>query len=200
MSADTGTSSAATIRAITAAARLAPRPAPSGTPRDQATPALVVAIATAEATSHAFGSSSGSPGLCRFAKAFACCACFIVMTATLASCTPSSWPDPDSSRRSAAGLEPDDQLVVEFGELDDHARELAGDQVAVGRRARVRVIGGLIGEVLDEQQVVRLRRIPVHPERQGAVFGPGPFPREVLHDRVDLVLRSVLELDGKHLH
>src|SRR6266567_9432596 len=140
MSADTGTSSAATIRAITAAARLAPRPAPSGTPRDQATPALVVAIAfapapaiaTAEATSHAFGSSSGSPGLCRFAKAFACCACFIVMTATLASCTPSSWPDPDSSRRSAAGLEPDDQLVVEFGELDDHARELAGDQVAVG--------------------------------------------------------------------
>jgi hypothetical protein len=36
MSADTGTSSAATIRAVTAAARLAPRPAPSGTPRDQA--------------------------------------------------------------------------------------------------------------------------------------------------------------------
>jgi hypothetical protein len=67
MSADTGTSSAATIRAMTAAARFAPRPAPSGTPRDQATPALVVAIAfapapviaTAEATSHAFGSSSG---------------------------------------------------------------------------------------------------------------------------------------------
>src|SRR5712691_6564398 len=110
MSADTGTSIAATIRATTAAARSAPRPAPSGTPRDQATPALVVAIAfapapaiaTAEATSHAFGSSSGSPGLCRFAKAFACCACFIVMTATLASCPPSSWPDPDSDRRSAA--------------------------------------------------------------------------------------------------
>ena len=67
MSADTGTSSAATIRAMTAAARLAPRPALSGTPRDQATPALVVAIAfapapviaIAEATSHAFGSSSG---------------------------------------------------------------------------------------------------------------------------------------------
>ena len=77
MSADTGTSIAATIRAMTAAARSAPRPAPSGTPRDQATPALVVAIAlapapaiaTAEATSHAFGSSSGSPGLCRLAKA-----------------------------------------------------------------------------------------------------------------------------------
>src|SRR5579862_9006254 len=135
MSADTGTSTAATIRAMTAAARSAPRPAPpkpapSGTPRDQATPALVVAIAfapasaiaTAEATSHAFGSSSGSPALCRFAKAMARCAC------------------------SMADSEPDDQLVVELGELDDHARELAGDQVAVGRRARVRVVGGLIGE------------------------------------------------------
>src|SRR5271169_3216417 len=49
MSADTGTSSAATIRAMTAAARSAPSPAPSGTPRDQATPALVVAIAFAPA-------------------------------------------------------------------------------------------------------------------------------------------------------
>src|SRR5579862_2199386 len=184
MSADTGTSTAATIRAMTAAARSAPRPAPSGTPRDQATPALVVAIAfapasaiaTAEATSHAFGSSSGSPALCRFAKAMARCAC------------------------SMADSEPDDQLVVELGELNDHARELAGDQVTVGRRARVRVVGGLIGEVLDEQQVVRFRRIPVHPERQGAVFGPGPLGREFLHDRLDLVLHAVLELDGVHLH
>src|SRR5580692_1272039 len=95
---------------MTAAARAAPRPAPSGTPRDQATPALVVAIAfapapaiaTAEATSHAFGSSSGSPALCSFANAVARCACSIVITATLASCTPASWPDPDSYRRSAA--------------------------------------------------------------------------------------------------
>src|SRR5580692_4462983 len=104
MSADTGTSSAATIRAVTAAARFAPRPAPSGTPRDQATPALVVAIAfapapaiaTAEATSHAFGSSSGSPRLCRSAKA---CAWFLVMTTTLASRAPASWPDPDKPDR-----------------------------------------------------------------------------------------------------
>ena len=86
------------------------RPALSGTPRDQATPALVVAIAfapaeaiaTAEATSHAFGSSSGSPALCSSAKALARCACSVVMTATLASRTPASWPDPDSYRRSAA--------------------------------------------------------------------------------------------------
>ena len=104
MSADTGTSSAATIRAMTAAACSAPRPAPSGMPRDQATPALVVAIAlapalaiaTAEATSHAFGSSSGSPGLCRSAKACARCVWFILMLATLVSCAPASWPDPDS--------------------------------------------------------------------------------------------------------
>src|SRR5579863_3803353 len=107
MSADTGTSTAATIRAMTAAARSAPRPAPrpapSGTPRAQATPALVVAIAlapapaiaTAEATSHAFGSSRGSPALCRFAKAMARCACSVVTTATLASCAPAGWPDPD---------------------------------------------------------------------------------------------------------
>src|ERR1700733_4575673 len=95
---------------MTAAARSAPRPAPSGTPRDQATPALVVAIAlapapaiaTAEATSHAFGSSSGSPALCSSAKALARCACSVVMTATLASRTPASWPYPDSYRRSAA--------------------------------------------------------------------------------------------------
>src|SRR5438034_10057461 len=128
MSADTGTSIAATIRAMTAAARSAPRPAPSGTPRDQATPALVVAIAlapapaiaTAEATSHAFGSISGSPGLCRLAKARPCCAWFIVMTATLVSCAPASWPDPDSYRRrlgrscpDPAGRVPDLAVYVE---------------------------------------------------------------------------------------
>src|ERR1039457_819563 len=196
MSADTGTSRAATIRAITAAAGSAPRPALVVASAFAPAPASV----TAEATSHAFGSSSGSPGLCRLAKACACCAWFLVMTATLASCAPDSWPDPDSYRWSAAGSESDDQLVVEFGELDDHARELAGDEVAVGRRAGVCVVGGLIGEVLDEQQVVRLRRIPVHPERHGAVFGPGPFRREFLHDRLDLVLQAVLEPDGKHFH
>jgi hypothetical protein len=49
MLADTGTSSAATIRAMTAAVRSAPGPALSGTPRDQATPALAVAIAFAPA-------------------------------------------------------------------------------------------------------------------------------------------------------
>src|SRR5579863_8818972 len=105
---------------MTAAARSAPkptppRPAPSGTPRDQATPALVVAIAfapapaiaTADATSHAFGSSNGSPARCSSAKAIARCTCSIVSS------------------------EPDDQFVVEFGEFGDHARELAGDQVAV---------------------------------------------------------------------
>src|SRR5258705_7427697 len=114
MSADTGTSIAATIRAMTAAARSAPRPAPSGTPRDQATPALVVAIAlapapaiaTAEATSHAFGSSNGSPGLWRLAKARAGCT-WLVMTATLVSCAPASWPDPDSYRRRLGRSCPD---------------------------------------------------------------------------------------------
>src|SRR5712671_3754016 len=114
MSADTGTSIAATIRAMTVATRSAPRPAPSGTPRDQATPALVVAIAlapapaiaTAEATSHAFGSSSGSPGLWRLAKARAYCA-WLVMTATLVSCAPASWPDPDSYRRERSRSCPD---------------------------------------------------------------------------------------------
>jgi len=33
-----------------------------------------------------------------------------------------------------------------------------------------------IGEVVDEHQVVRLRRIPVHPDRHGAIFSPGGDP------------------------
>src|SRR2546423_15143237 len=102
MPADRGTSITATIRGMPAAARSAPRPAPSGTPRDQATPALVVAIAlapapaiaTAEATSHAFGSSSGSPGLWRLAKARAGWT-WLVMTATLVDLAPRTWPVPD---------------------------------------------------------------------------------------------------------
>src|ERR1700685_3601584 len=76
MSADTGTETAAVIRAMTSAAFPAPSPAASGTPSDQATPALVVAIAfapaasiaTAEATSQAFASSNGAPAWCRLAK------------------------------------------------------------------------------------------------------------------------------------
>jgi hypothetical protein len=50
------------------------------------------------------------------------------------------------------GSEPDHELVVKFGELDDHARELAGDRVAAGRGARVRVVGCLIGEVLTNSR------------------------------------------------
>jgi hypothetical protein len=46
--------------------------------------------------------------------------------------------------------ERDDLLMIDLDELNDQIRELAGDQVAVGRRTGVRVIGGLIGEVLDE--------------------------------------------------
>ena len=51
-----------------------------------------------------------------------------------------SWPNSDTN--AACGPPPggtaplserDDQLVVDLGELDDPARELAGDQVAVGR-------------------------------------------------------------------
>ena len=52
--------------------------------------------------------------------------------------------------------------------------ELAGDQLRVGGRAGVRVVGGLVGEVLDEQQVVGLGRVPVHPEGQRALLAPGP--------------------------
>jgi hypothetical protein len=90
--------------------------------------------------------------------------------------------------------------VVELGELLDHARELAGDQVPVGRRAGVRVVGGLIGEMLHEQQVVGLRQIPVDPERHGALLGAGTERRELPHDRLDLVLHAVLELDRENLH
>jgi hypothetical protein len=40
--------------------------------------------------------------------------------------------------------------VIDLDELNDQVRELAGDQVAVGPRAGVSVVGGLIDEVLDE--------------------------------------------------
>src|SRR6266851_4555261 len=192
--------------------------------------APAAAIATAEATSQAFASNSGSPARCRLAKSSAWRACpvvnCVVMPITLTRSGPVSSPHPDANQRGLrpaapidqglratapvrgfgagtawlSGSDCDDQLVVDLSELDDLVRELAGDQVAVGRRAGVRAVGGLIGEVLDEQQVVRLGRVPVHPERQGAVLGPRPLGRELLHDRLDRVLHAVLELDREYLH
>src|SRR6266542_1777867 len=134
-----------------------------------------------------------------------------VMARTVARYASPGWPHPDEApnRPSLASLERprgrsersegDDQLVVDLDELDDHVRELSGDQVLVGWRACVGVVGGLIGEVLNEQPVVNRRRIPVHPERQGTVLDAGALGREFLHDRLGSGLHAVLELDGKHL-
>ena len=71
--------------------------------------------------------------------------------------------------------ERDDQFVVDFDEFDDLSTNCASDQVLVCRRTGVSVVGGLVGEVLDEQQVVRLGRVPIHAERQGSASPPGPF-------------------------
>src|SRR5580700_11620684 len=62
------------------------------------------------------------------------------------------------------------------------------------------VVGRLVREVLDEQEVVGLRRVAIHPERQGSSLGPRPLRRELLHDRFGLGLHAVLELDRKYLH
>jgi len=50
-------------------------------------------------------------------------------------------------RGSPDGSDRDDQLVIDLDELNDHVRELAGDELLVSRGARVRVVGGLIGEM-----------------------------------------------------
>jgi AraC-like DNA-binding protein len=63
----------------------------------------------------------------------------------------------------------------------------------------VRVVGSLVGEVLDEQQIIRLGRVPVHPEGQGAFLRAGAERRELPHDVLDLVLHAFLQLDGKYL-
>src|SRR5277367_1641405 len=128
MSADTGTSTAATIRATTAARRSAPSSAPSGTPRDQATPALVVAIAfapaaaitTADATSHAFGSKTGSPSRCRLAKALARSFTVLGTADTLGRMRPGGLAVSGQHRRAHPdGSDRDDQLVIDLDELND---------------------------------------------------------------------------------
>src|SRR5256885_11713684 len=67
-------------------------------------------------------------------------------------------------------LQSDYQLVVDLDELHDDVGELRGDQLLVRGRGGVRVVGGLVGEVLDEQQVVDVGRIAVHAERQRALL------------------------------
>src|SRR5580692_12268090 len=200
MSADTGTETAAVIRAMTSAAFLAPSPAASGTPSDQAAPALVVAIAfapaasiaTAEATSQAFASSNGAPAWCRLAK-----------TSALRICIGNTFRTRTGTGARADGtldLKGDHQFVIDLDEFDDPLRELAGDQVLICSRTGMSVVGRLVREVLDEQQVVRLRRVAIHPERQGSWLGPRSLRRELLHDRFGLGLHAVFQLDRKYLH
>ena len=55
--------------------------------------------------------------------------------------------------------------MIDFDEIYDRFGESPGDEVAVRGRIRVRVVGGLIGEVLDEQEVVHLRGIAVNTKR-----------------------------------
>jgi hypothetical protein len=89
--------------------------------------------------------------------------------------------------------------VIDLDELNDQVRELAGDQLAVGRRGGVSIVGSLMGYVLDELLLVGLGRIGVDPEGQRAVLGAGALGRELSNDRLDLVLRSVLQPDGEYL-
>src|SRR5262249_39333495 len=95
--------------------------------------------------------------------------------------------------------EGDEQLVIDLHELDDHVRELTSDQLLIGRRAGVRVVRGLIGEVLDEQEVVDVRWIAIHPEGQCALLACGALGGEFLHDRFGLGLHAVLEFYWEYL-
>ena len=98
-----------------------------------------------------------------------------------------------------SGLPELQQLVVDLHELLDQPGELPGDEFLVGRRAGVRVIGRLIRKVLNEQQVVRLGRVTVDPERQRSglvVRAPG---RELRDDGLALGLLAGLEVDRENL-
>jgi hypothetical protein len=89
--------------------------------------------------------------------------------------------------------------VVDLDELDDQIGELTGDELAVHSGTRMSVVGRLVGEMLDEQQVVDVLGVPVDAERQGAVLLPGTLGREGLDERLRLCLVAVLQLDGEHL-
>ena len=67
----------------------------------------------------------------------------------------------------------DEQIVVDLDELDDQIGELAGDELPVHSGTRVGVVGRLVGEVLDEQQVVGVLGVAVDAERQRAVLLSG---------------------------
>ena len=63
----------------------------------------------------------------------------------------------------------------------------------------MRVVGGLVGEVLDEEQVVRAGGVAVHAEGQRAFLRAGAFRRELLDDRLRFGLPAGLEWDREHL-
>src|SRR5580658_7685124 len=89
--------------------------------------------------------------------------------------------------------------MIDLHERHDEPGEAPSDQLLVGRRAGVRVIGGLIGEMLDEQQVVRPYRVAVDAEGQGPRLLLGSLGRKLLDDCLSLGLLAGLELDGEYL-
>jgi Metal binding domain of Ada len=58
--------------------------------------------------------------------------------------------------------------VVDLDELRDQVGEPSGNQLLISVRGGVRVIGRLVGEVLDEQQIVGPGRVAIDAERQRA--------------------------------
>src|SRR6266566_7903945 len=172
MSAVTGTVTAAAILATCAIISSRVSRWPSGRPSDQATPPLVVAIASAPASaisaalpaSQAFGRVSVLPECnARSLSALAIWALAIwVWPATSSSfiCRLGGVPCPGGVRARHGGIsDADQELMVDLDELRDQAGELPGDELLVGVRTGVGVISGLVGEVLDEQQVVRPGRV-----------------------------------------
>jgi hypothetical protein len=74
--------------------------------------------------------------------------------------------------------------VVELDEFFDDLGEPTGDELLVRRRISVCVVGILVGEVLDEQQIVGTLRIPVNAERQRSRFTSRTDRGELFDDRL----------------
>src|SRR6266566_3348299 len=206
ISAVTGMVTAAAISRTRSIISARVRRCPSQRPSDQAMPPLVVAIARAPASaittalpaSQAFGRTS-TPAACS-ARSFAAAAFWAVPAMLSSLCYRLRGPCPGASRaRPCAASDADQQLVVDLDELRDQAGEPAGDQLLIDGRAGVRVVGGVVGEVLDEQQVVGPGRVAIDPERQRARLLGRPLGRELLDDGFDLGLLAGLEIDREHL-
>ncbi len=85
----------------------------------------------------------------------------------------------DSRIAPPGRLDGDDQFVIDLDELDDSLLDFPGDQLFVGWRRRVRFVCLLVGEVFDEEEIVRSSRVAVDAKRDRSVLDRRPSWREL---------------------